>query len=234
MIQVAVVEDEAVCREQLGTYLKKFEQEQDETIEVAMFSDGDQILKDYRPVYDIIFLDIQMKFVDGMKAAEEIRKLDSKVMLIFVTNMAQYAIRGYEVNAFDFILKPLSYFAFSQKLKRAVVAVKKQAARYLSVKIDGGLLRLSLKEIEYIESMKHRIMLHTSTETYSFTGTMKEMEERLLEDHFFRCNNSYLVNLSKVKRVNGSEVLVGEHLLQISRPRRKAFLAALTDHMGGM
>ena len=61
-----------------------------------------------------------MKFVDGMTAAEEIRKMDSEVVIIFITNMTQYAIRGYEVDALDYVLKPVSYFAFSQKLKRDV------------------------------------------------------------------------------------------------------------------
>ncbi len=232
MIRIAIVEDEKVYAEQLQEYLKQYEAEYEETFTLQLFQDGDEIVEGYRPEYDLILMDIQMKFVDGMTAAEQIRKMDKDVLIIFITNMAQYAIRGYEVSAFDFILKPVTYFAFSQKLKRAVQQCRQQEKKYMTIRVAGGIARIALDQINYMESMKHQIIVHTETEEYTMTGTMKELEEQLAAEHFFRCNSGYLVNLAKVRRVNGNEVLAGTDVLAISRPRRKAFMAALTDYMG--
>ena len=97
MIRVAIVEDEAAVRDQLMGYVQRYMRQYDAQIEVTMFTDGVEILEEYRPVYDIIFLDVEMQHLDGMETASRIRALDSDVLLIFITNMAQYAIKGYAV-----------------------------------------------------------------------------------------------------------------------------------------
>ena len=89
-------------------------------------------MQKYQSQYDIILMGIEMKFVNGMTAAEKIRKMDSEVVIIFITNMAQYAIRGYAVDDLDYVLKPVSYFAFSQKLVRVLNRMKKERAKRLS------------------------------------------------------------------------------------------------------
>ncbi len=234
MIRIAIVEDEAVYVRQLKEHLTKYEEETGETFRISVFSDGDEIVTGYRAEYDLIFLDVQMAFMDGMTAAEHIRKLDQDVMIIFITNMAQYAIRGYTVNALDFMLKPVSYFAFSQKLKRALEQLKRRTKKYINLKADGGIARIALDQIYYIESMKHSIIVHGTERDYILNGTMKEMERQLAEDNFYRCNNCYLVNLSQVESVRDGMVYTRGGQLQISRPKRKAFMEALTDYMGGV
>lgn len=103
--------------------------ENGEAFDITIYSDGDQIVNKYQSQYDIILMDVEMKFMDGMSAAEEIRKVDTEVIIIFITNMAQYAIRGYAVDALDYVLKPVSYFAFSQRLSRAIGRMKKERQR---------------------------------------------------------------------------------------------------------
>ena len=116
MARIAIVEDDPQEAAKLRGYAERYAAESGKPLEITLFSDGEDIVTDYRPEYDIIFLDIQMKRLDGMSAAERIRLLDADVVLIFVTNMAQYAIRGYAVDALDFLLKPVPYFAFSQEM----------------------------------------------------------------------------------------------------------------------
>lgn len=94
MTRIAIVEDETAVREQLAGYVQRYTRQYGTQFEVTMFTDGVEILEDYRPVYDIIFLDIEMLHLDGMETARRIRELDSDVLLIFITNMAQYAIKG--------------------------------------------------------------------------------------------------------------------------------------------
>lgn len=113
MIRIAIVEDEEAYAAQLTEFLHKYEEEENAVFEITRFRDGDEITEKYRASFDIILMDVQMQFMDGISAAEEIRKTDSEVVIIFITNMRQYALRGYAVDAMDYVLKPISYFAFS-------------------------------------------------------------------------------------------------------------------------
>lgn len=142
MIKIAIVEDEDIYVSTLMQYLEEFEKSIGETLEITVYRDGDGIIADYKAQYDIILMDIGMRFVDGMTAAEEIREIDSEVIIIFITNMTQYAIRGYEVDALDYILKPVSYFSFSQKLGRAIYRMKRREKKFITVTVKGGIKRM--------------------------------------------------------------------------------------------
>lgn len=233
MINVAVVEDDEVSAKTLERYLKRYGEETGEDLNVTRFCDGDEIASDYKPLFHIIFLDIEMRRLDGMRTAEIIRTMDRDVILIFVTNMAQYAIKGYAVDALDFLLKPLPYFAFSQQMKKCVERIKCRNNCYLLLPTENGIIKMDVSQIVYIESIKHKMFVHTSDETYVFTCTMRELEEKLLSRNFFRCNNGYLVNLAHVKRVAEGCATVGKFELLISRPRKKAFMEALAAYVGG-
>lgn len=207
MTRIAIVEDDAAVREQLAGYVQRYTRQYGTQFEVTMFTDGVEILEDYRPVYDIIFLDVEMLHLDGMETARRIRELDSDVLLIFITNMAQYAIKGYAVGALDYILKP--------------------------VPVDGGMRRLDAAAICYIESEGHRVHFYTEDGDFSAPGALKALEEKLAGRLFARRNSGYLVNLAQVSGMQQNTVQVGPHELQISRPKRRAFLAALADYIGG-
>ena len=233
MTRIAIVEDEAAVREQLAGYVQRYTRQYGTQFEVTMFTDGVEILEDYRPAYDIIFLDVEMLHLDGMETARRIRELDSDVLLIFITNMAQYAIKGYAVGALDYVLKPVPYFAFSQQLQKAVNQLAKRTRHYLAVPADGGMRRLDAATIYYIESEGHRVHFYTEDGDFSAPGALKALEEKLTGRLFARCNSGYLVNLAQVSGVQQNTVQVGPHELQISRPKRRAFLAALADYIGG-
>ncbi|MBQ3029988.1 MAG: response regulator transcription factor, partial [Agathobacter sp.] len=186
----------------------------------------------YKPVYDIILMDVEMKFMDGMSAAEEIRKVDTEVVIIFITNMPQYAIRGYAVDALDYVLKPVSYFAFSQRLNRAISRMKKRESKTLSISIKGGTVRLDVANITYIESQGHTLIFHTVSGDYETSGTMKELEADLAEVNFYRGNKGYLINLAHVEGIKeGCAVVRGEQLL-LSRARKREFMETLTRYWG--
>ena len=233
MIKIAIVEDEAAVRDQLTDYVRRYTRQYGTEFEVTCFTDGDEILENYRPAFDIIFLDVEMKRLNGMETAQRIRELDDDVLLIFITNMAQYAIRGYSVGALDYVLKPVPYFAFSQQLLKAVSRLEKRAKRYLTVPVEGGLRRLDTASIYYLESEGHRVHFYTDEGDFSAPGALKTFEEKLAACPFARCNSGYLVNLAQVRELRQSTVQVGPCELQVSRPKRKAFLAALTDYIGG-
>lgn len=161
MITIAIVEDEDSYAEQLQQYIEQYQQESGQHFRTVRFRDGDEIVEDYTGEYDIILMDIQMKFMDGMSAAEEIRKQDSKVVIMFITNMTNYAIRGYEVDAMDYVLKPVSYFAFSKKLERVIGRIPQKSGHPVTINTSEGLVRLDASAIYYIESEVHNLIYHT-------------------------------------------------------------------------
>jgi len=232
MIKIAIVED--VCEDslQLQEYLHQYEKENGENFEITLFSDGDEIVHKYKPVYDIILMDIELKFMDGMTAAEEIRKLDTEVVIMFVTNTPQYAIRGYEVDAFDYVLKPVSYFAFSQRLSRALSRMKKRESKMLAINLKGGVFRLDVSNIFYIESRGHDIIFYTSSGEYVTSGTMRDIEEKMVPMNFFRGNKGYLINLAHVDGVKDNCAIVKGKQLVLSRARRKDFMESLAAYWG--
>lgn len=233
MIHIAIVEDDPQVREQLAGYIRRYERQFGKMFELTTFEDGDEIVSDYKAVYDIILLDVQMRRMDGMVAAEAIRRVDRDVILIFITNMAQFAIRGYAVDALDYILKPVPYFAFSQQLQKAVDRLRRRQKVFLTVPIEGGLRRIDVATIYYLESEGHYVRFYTEDGDVLTPGSLKSYEEKLSDKPFARCNSGYLVNLEQVLEVRQNTVQVGPHALQISRPKKKAFLEALTDYIGG-
>jgi len=232
MIRIAIVEDEAHYKDQLMEYLHKFEQELGEHIEIATYADGDEFVEDYKAQFDIILMDVQMRFMDGMSAAEEIRKVDSEVVIIFITNMAQYAIKGYAVDALDYVLKPISYFQFSQRLNRAIERMKRREEHFITIKIKGGVKRFQISDIYYIESQGHKLIYFTKVGEVETSGTMKELEAQLKGYHFFRGNKGYFINLEHVEGMDDVFAIVKGKQLLISRPKRKAFMEALSNYWG--
>lgn len=232
MIRIAIVEDEEDYIARLTEYLKDYQKTAGEEFSVTVYRDGDGIVEKYKPQYDIILMDIQMKFVDGMTAAEEIRKVDSKVVIIFITNMTQYAIQGYKVDALDYILKPVSYFAFCERLGRAVSRIRRRSSNFVTLPVKGGVLRLDTSDIYYIESQGHNLIYHTVNGEHISSGTMKSAEETLVEFGFSRGNKSYLINLAHVDGIQDKCAQVKGDQLQLSRPRYNAFMQDLAKYWG--
>lgn len=231
MIRVALVEDDPNYRKELMEYLKRYEQESGERFRVTVFTDGDEIAEVYRADYDIILMDIEMTFMDGMTAAEHIRKVDSEVVIIFITNMPQYVMKGYTVDALDYVLKPVTYFAFTQRIDRALTRMKKRTAKYITIEIKGGMQKLDISKITYVEVSNHDLIFHAAGGDYLTKGAMKEVESNLESEHFFRCNKCYLINLEYVDSVQNNDVILGKDIVQVSRARKKALLDALNDYM---
>lgn len=233
MAKIAVVEDNTAMREQLCEFIQQYAVESGHQLEVTAFADGSQIVEPYRPGFDIIFLDIEMPTLGGMPTAERIRQLDPEVVLIFVTNMAQYAIRGYEVDALDFVLKPVSYYQFSTKLERALQRIRRRRGGQVALQTGGGVQLLNTDDILYLETRDRLLHYHTIDDTWSVRGSLQKAEKDLAAYHFARCNQCYLVNLRHVKGVQDDLVQVGEQRLEISRRQRASFLAAVASYVGG-
>ena len=235
MLKIAVVEDQTEVRESLCQFIRQYAGEQGLQAEVEPFADGAVIAEGYQPGYDIIFLDVEMPRLGGFGAAERIRAVDPDVVLVFVTNMAQYAIKGYEVDALDYVLKPVSYGAFCTKLSRAVQRVERRRGGQVVLQLAGGGMQvLSTNDIYYLETRDRLLWYHTAKGEFSVRASLASAEKQLAQYHFSRCNQCYLVNLQYVKAVENDFVHVNTDRLEISRRQRAAFLTAVASYIGGV
>ena len=233
MYHITIVEDEISFATQLQEYLKQYEEENDVRFKISVFGDGAEILEDYQPLYDIILLDIEMPKVNGMKAAEEIRAQDADVTLMFITNMANYAIRGYEVGALDFVMKPINYYTFSMKMTRVLKRTKQKAQQEILLTLPDGVKKLNVQQIYYVEVQNRMLYYHTDEGVFVMRGTMQSVEQMLAPYAFAKCNHWYIVNLKHVSEVKKNTAIVAGSELEVSRRNRTAFLKALTDYVGG-
>lgn len=234
MMRIAVAEDEAVCVKQLQGYLARFQEETGTPLSVDFFDDGEALVQAFSSNYDVLLLDIEMPRMDGMTAAQEIRKRDSEVIIMFITRMARYAVNGYQVQALDFVVKPISYPVFAAKLRQMAALVSRRRGKELLLTTEDGLCRLPVARIYYIEVSNHRLQFHTDQGIRRSAGTLNQMEEELHPYGFTRCNSGFLVNLRYVTEVRKNVAVVAGEELLISRPRRKAFLQEITDYVGGL
>ena len=233
MVRIAVVEDDVSDLNHFKHCLDQYEKEQNMQFDVVTFSNPLDFLDAYHPEYDLIFLDIEMPHLNGVEAARRIRQIDPIVTLVFITNMEQYAIKGYEVEALDFVVKPINYYRFSSMMRRALRAIARKEEKEVLISSAGNIVRLPVSQIYYIEIRDHLLIYFTEQGRLDSWGKLSEVEADLSEYGFSRCSAAHLVNLRFVISVEGNSVNVSGHVLPISQRRRKAFLTCVTRFLSG-
>ncbi|MBQ9276433.1 MAG: response regulator transcription factor, partial [Clostridia bacterium] len=185
----------------------------------------------YKAEYDVVFMDIDMPLMNGMEAAKKLRKVDGYVPLVFITDLKQYALKGYEVEAMDFLVKPVTYAAFSTMLDRVRRRVQ-QGEQTLLLTTAQGVFKTSVDDVLFVEMQNHYVNYHTTSGRFSFFGSLSEEEKRLPAKKFARCNSGYIVNLARVDKVQDGCVYIGGDCLPISRSKKASFMQSLFDFIG--
>lgn len=231
-LRVAIVEDELSAAQELEQCLNQFEEGKDISFSITRFPDGSLFLRQYQTQYDVIFMDIRMPGTDGMTAAQKLREIDSVTPLVFVTNMVQYAVKGYEVDALDFIVKPISYTSFQMKMKRIMQAIEHKQEQGVLITVEGSTQVFRLSDLYFVEVDNHNLTYHTAQGNFRARGKLGAVERQLPSNSFFRCSSSHLVNLRYVHQVFSEELEIMGSLVRISRSKKKEFLAALATYLG--
>ena len=233
MTRIAVVDNSSSAAERMLSFLQRYQQQHNIIFQISFFPDGAKLMENYRPIYDIIFLDIEMPGKDGMTTAREIREIDQDVILVFVTRMAQYAVDGYQVRALDYLVKPINYSAFEMRMNLLLERLPSREEKSILVSTKDGVRKVKTSRLIYVEVNKHKLIYHTEDGDFETSDSMKRVEEELSGQFFERCDNSFLVNLRHVTWVGQKELVAGGCQLKLARTRRKTFLQALTNCIGG-
>lgn len=230
---IAIIEDDPTEANMLRSHFARYAPENGEEFDIKWFPNGNAFLDGYQPIYDLVMMDIDLPGLNGMATAERLRRVDRSVTLVFVTNLARYAAKGYAVDAIDFLLKPVSYANFTVTIQRALLRCRYSHQPDLLITIPDGVYRIAVSRIKYIEVTNHTLAYHTTEGVLSSSGNLKDVEERLPAGQFIRCNRCYLVNLAFVRAVRGHTLVLDMDELQISRPKRAMVLEALNNYLGG-
>lgn len=224
-MNIAVIDDDFSNAANLSEYFKQYGAQAGIEFHVKHFPDAEQFLANYRAAeFSIIFMDIELPGMSGIEAAHRLRYKDTAVVLLFITRMAQYAQKGYEVDALDYIVKPLRYADFCLKVKKAINVARARESQTIAVQTAGGVVCMSTDKIMFVEVMGHQLRFHMTDDVLEVRGTLGDVEKRLTGFGFLRCNNCYLVNVRFVNWVRGYDINVAGHLLKISHPRHRQFM----------
>lgn len=185
--------------------------------------------------YDLCLLDIEMPGIDGMEAAGLLRTYDDQIPIIFVTNLAKYAVKGYEVGATGFIVKPATYGNLTLALDRALRTVGQNAGRTLTVSTEDGMRVIPLRKIVYIEVMKHKLTYRIEgEEPLDARGSLVQIEDELADAPVVRASKSCLVNMDQISMVRSGELVMSNgDVLRISRTHKREVVDKVTDYLGG-
>lgn len=233
-MRIAIVDDSLADSLLLEKYLRQYCETKSLTCTHVHYKNAADFLEHYQPCFDLIIMDIDMPGVTGVDAARRLRAEGDDVVLMFVTNMPQYALAGFEVQAVDYILKPVTYQTFALKLERALRFARRDREGWLALRTAEGVVRVSTADIIYVESILHYLVYHTEGREYKIRNTMSRAEEELRPFRFVRCSSGVLVNLRHVKGIERDEVLAASTRLKISRSRRLEFMNAFTKYLGGI
>lgn len=236
MVKIGIVDDEKEAREQLREAIGRFGSEYRMEFEVWEFDSAASYLSAESGACDILYLDIDMPQMTGMELAEKIRETDSEVVIIFCTNLEQFALNGYSVSALGFLVKPVQWYSFHMYLDRALKAVQKRASRAENAETrrivvkDGPVSRvIDAADIKYVEVRQHYLLYSVKDKktgegaVIKTRGSMQDAVGLLSPYGFVRSSSSFLVNLSYITAVSRLDIYIGQEILPIGRTYKDAF-----------
>ncbi|MBM6774567.1 LytR/AlgR family response regulator transcription factor [Olsenella profusa] len=234
MYRVLIVEDEADAAETLRGHLERFGAAHGVEFSVRWLKTAFDFISEGGK-FDLVFLDIDLPGINGMEAAQLMRTYDEVTPIIFVTNLAQYAVRGYEVDALDFMVKPVGYYDFSLRMEKALRKLRANVGRTIPVSTADGVRVVPLARLDYVEVRNHELIFHIADEEpLRVRGNLSAFERENAGGPLLRISKSVLVNMERIDWVRGYDLrtLSGD-MLRISRSLKRSATDQITTYLGG-
>ena len=223
MINCVIIDDEPLARKGLREYIADVDflhlaGEYDNPLKATEMISGGEV--------QLLFLDIQMPKITGL---EFMKTLQRPIPVIFTTAFPQYALDGFELNALDYLVKPISFDRFLKAALKAKEyyevrqkndADKKSAAEagdYFFIKADSKLVKVSFNDILFVEALQNYVVVHTQEKKLITYLTLKSVEEYLPSSQFIKVHKSFIVSATKIDSIEGNDIRIGQHQIPISR-----------------
>lgn len=233
-MKIAIIEDEKEFSNLLKNHINQYAEETGFIVETIVFDNPIVFLErcNCNDFYDAIFLDINMPQMNGMDVAHKIRQNHKYTIIAFVTNMPQYAIQGYSVNAFDFIVKPISYKSFKLHFDRIVEHYNFQDSNMINVKIGRVHRQFKISDIYYIEMINHTAVWYTKNGNFQGTDkSLSEIEKMLPKHYFCKCSKAFLVNFQHISSIKNDLIKIKDFNIKITRTYKTDFLSAFSGFL---
>lgn len=236
MIKCMVVDDKPLAIDVLTHYISKIP---DLTLSFSTQNPIEALNKVMEGGIDLVFLDIQMPELSGLQFMKIIK---GKCLVILTTAYAEYALEGFDHDAVDYLLKPVSFERFykavekvqiirrglnEKELPNAMVPKKETGVQTIFVKTEYKLVRVNVEDILYVKGLQNYVSIHTTTEKITSLQTMKKIEEQLPADRFIRVHKSYIVAINKIDSIERNRIWIGGDIIVVGQVYRKAFYAAI-------
>lgn len=211
MTKIAICEDEDIHAEILKEKLKVWATDRDVSISIKRFPSGESFLFQWEDEkFDLLILDIQMGELTGMDVARKIREKNESIGIIFITSKIEYALKGYEVGALSYMMKPTEQGDVSLSLNKFYKNFHKEKLKedYLNVVANREVRKIRIKEIVYCVVFGHYIDVITKTDKITYIKKISELETELPNDMFVKCHRSYLVNFKKIEKIFKDEIVM--------------------------
>ena len=233
MYRVLIVEDNEAEADSLKKCVERYGREHGERFDLRLARSAVEYVSSSEP-YSLVFMDIDLPGINGLEAAVLMRLSDTVTPIIFVTNLAQYAVRGYEVNALDFIVKPVSYYDFSLRMDKAMRILRRQSTQRVMVRTQDGTRIIQTHEIVYVDILNHALTYHLDeNERITVRGSLSSAELSLKGSSFVSISNSCIVNIDYIKTIAGMDlILTNGDTVTFSRTRKKGAMQTIADYLG--
>ena len=234
LIRIAICDDEKHMSDHIRAMASDFFRKKNREIQLRTFSSGEELLS-YDGQIDILFLDIQMKGMDGIETARKLRASKFQGFLIFITVLKEMVFQSFEVQAYDYLVKPVEEKQFEKTMERLYTSMQNASEDSLLVQkgYEGRIIRE--EEIVFCEIIDRKIYLNlASGEVVDYYERIENLETKL-GSHFFRCHRSYLINLKHLKGYkNGTACMDNGKEIPVSRLRSKEFSGVVLQYMKNM
>lgn len=228
MYTVAVIEDDEKAFKHIENCINRFCESNETVLKTTRFANAETFLSTAMN-FDLVFMDIALPDMNGLEAARLMRKINDVSTLIFVTNLAHLAIKGYEVQARDFIVKPIKYSEFAYKLKKTLLAIDSTQNKNLTVKTADGVRVFNIKNLKYVEVANHTLIYHLTDSIFQRTGSLANIEADLKNCGLIKCNRCYYVNPSFITSVEGYRIILDNEQIAVSQPQKKTFMQEFNE-----
>ena len=235
MYRILIIEDSADAERVLRSHIERYASETGIECAITWKTSAFDLAGGDEAHFDLIFLDIELPGINGMEAAQSMREHDPETPIIFVTNLAQYAVHGYAVDALDFVVKPVTYYDFKLRMDKAMRKLGRTTQRSLSIPTESGFRVVAVADIAYVDVTNHDLAYHlVNGETVVVRGTLSKVETELEGTTFVRISNNCLANMAHIKEIKGTDIhMANGDTIFFSRSRRKPALETIARYLGG-